>query len=604
MTGFNPFLDALKENELEEVPVDIEEFIQSEGYLNLPKIKLSHDQKSSVLAMTQVYRKETLMTFMTPAEAEARFKQTCREVILQVGKGGGKDEVSAIACCYLVYLLLCLRDPAEYYGKPKGDRIDIVNIAINAEQALNVFFSKVSRTLKSSNWFRGKYEAKENGEPSQARQVSFNKNITLYSGHSEKEAWEGYNVIMIVLDEIAGFAVENNHSHTQAKTAEAIYKMCRASVDSRFSEFGKLVSLSFPRTKDDFIQKLYESVIIEKEVEYLGQNIKINPDLPDNYENNNLEIKWEKEHITAYKFPKTFALKRTSWEFNPMLKAEDFAINFYSDPLDAQGRFACMPPYAIDGFFKDLDKVATAFSGINGVDEFGQFRLDFLPIYGKQYYIHVDLAIKHDRCAVAMAHVDSWRSYKISGMQTAPSPYIIIDAIRYWTPTKEKNVDLSEVREYIVSLLRRGFDLKLVTTDRWRSEDIVNYFNDLNIKSSVLSVGKAHYTDMSLVLAQERLLGPNDEILKRELAELVVTSKNKIDHPRSGGKDLSDAVCGAIYNAIVHTKKPTSNVVEVKTLGTLQKKERQKVPVENNVIVAPKRMPDDLVDFFENLAVV
>jgi hypothetical protein len=106
--------------------------------------------------------------------------------------------------------------------------------------------------------------------------MKFDKAITVHSGHSEREAFEGYNVIMVILDEISGFAIENTTGHDQAKTGDAIYDMYRASVDSRFPDFGKVILLSFPRFKNDYIQQRYEAVIAEKEVIQRIKTLKLN----------------------------------------------------------------------------------------------------------------------------------------------------------------------------------------------------------------------------------------------------------------------------------------------------------------------------------------
>ena len=53
-----------------------------------------------------------------------------------------------------MYKLLCLKDPAVYFGKPPGDAIDIINVAVNAQQAKNVFFKgfkKISALKKKNN---------------------------------------------------------------------------------------------------------------------------------------------------------------------------------------------------------------------------------------------------------------------------------------------------------------------------------------------------------------------------------------------------------------------------------------------------------------------
>lgn len=180
--------------------------------------------------------------------------------------------------------------------------------------------------------------------------MKFDKSITVHSGHSEREAWEGYNVIIVILDEISGFATENTTGHDQAKTADAIYDMYRASVDSRFPDFGKVILLSFPRFKNDPIQKFYESVIAEKETVIRSHNFKMDLDLPDGTEGNEFTIEWEEDHIISYSIPKVYALRRPTWEINPTRSIDDFKVAFYKNSQDALGRFACMPAEAVDAF--------------------------------------------------------------------------------------------------------------------------------------------------------------------------------------------------------------------------------------------------------------
>jgi hypothetical protein len=128
--------------------------------------------------------------------------------------------MSTVAVAYAVYKLLCLKDPARYYGKPSGDAIDIINIAINAQQAKNVFFKGFKTKIERSPWFAGKYYAKMDS-------IEFDKAITVYSGHSERESHEGLNLMVAVLDEISGFANEVGTGNDQGKTADNIYKAFR-----------------------------------------------------------------------------------------------------------------------------------------------------------------------------------------------------------------------------------------------------------------------------------------------------------------------------------------------------------------------------------------
>jgi hypothetical protein len=608
------YLAILDEDSVfEEIPVDIDTFVEDPRYMGHRKMRLSPIQRECVLNMTQIFRRETLESFLPPEEAQKRWAQTRNEVILMLGKSSGKDEMSALAIAYIVYQLLCIKEPAPYYGRPTEDAIDIINVAVNADQAKNVFFKKFDQYIKKSPWFQGKYEGKPGGGTAKDGQYNFSKNINVYSGHSEREAFEGYNVFAVILDEIAAFALESAKG-TMGNTAEAIYKTYRGSVNSRFAQFGKYISLSFPRYKGDFIMQLYDRVVASKQTVKRSEVMKINEELPDGVEGNEIVIEWDEEHIDAYTAPKIFALRRPCWDVNPTVTLQEKVSEFVNDYADALGRFACMPPDMVDAFFKDKTKIEDAFDQQNGVindgEDRGAFRWDFNPDPDKLYFIHVDLAQKHDRCAVAMAHVVKWVKRTFAGADSGVGPVISVDAIRYWEPTRNQEVDFAEVQEYIVSLQRKGFNLRLVTFDQWRSEDMRKYLNSIGIRTDLLSIKKNQYVDMAVVMNEQRLKGPNEEKLITELLQLRLLPNGKVDHPRQGYKDLSDATCGAIFNALTRTPRDANTEIEVDTLRSLRKAVRNEINKDfedRNVIVAPKRrdeMPPDLAAYLDSMKVI
>lgn len=594
---FDEFLEVLGDNDFDEKPVELEEFVTSPSYLNLPP--LSDYQYQCIRAMTQVYKKETLENLYGQSRGLERWKQTCDEIILQLGKGSGKDYMSTVSVAYMVYLLLCLKDPARYYGKPPGDAIDIINIAINADQAKNVFFNGLKLKIESSPWFVGKYRVT-------AQSIAFDKGITCHSGHSERESWEGYNVICVILDEISGFSMDSTSGNDQAKTAGSIYDMYRASVDSRFPDFGKVILLSFPRFKNDFIQQKYESVIADKVTTIKTHTFKLDEGIPDGDSGNEFSIEWEDDDITSYKLPKVFALKKPTWEINPTRKVDDFKKSFYTNPVDALSRFACMPPEAVDAFFRSRQKIETCFNKpLLAIDSYGRFADWFVPDDEKEYFMHVDLAQKHDHCAVALSHVDRWVKLKSFQEYDVVVPFVVVDAVRYWTPTAEKSVDFKEVKEFILDVRRRGFNLKLVTFDRWNSFDIMNELKMSGINSETLSVAKKHYEDMAMLVAEERVSGPQIQLLVDELLQLRII-RDKVDHPRKGSKDLADAVCGSIYNSIVHSKKDIGTPeIDVHTYKDFRVD--NKIYDGENVIRPPKKrqdMPANIEEYLSRMGVL
>jgi hypothetical protein len=596
---FEDLIDMLDGEEFDEKPVDLRTFVRSPEYLGLPE--LSDYQYTLIEKSSQIYKDTTLIKLFGEEEGRIRFKQTANEVVAQLGKGSGKDYCSTIAVAYIVYLLLCLKDPATYYGKPPGDSIDIINIAINSQQASNVFFKGFKTRIEKSPWFAGRYTDK-------AAEVKFDKAITVHSGHSEREAWEGYNVIVVILDEISGFAIENTTGHDQAKTGAAIYDMYRASVDSRFPDFGKVILLSFPRYKNDYIQQRYNAVVADVETVVRDHKFKMDEDLPDGTVGNEFEIQWEEDHILSYKIPRVYALKRPTWEVNPVRKIDDFKVAFFTNPMDALSRFACMPPDAVDAFFKSREKVEKAFNKAHlAVDNFGRLEEWFIPDPDKEYFIHVDLAQKHDHCAVAMAHVNKWVNVKVTDTYSQPAPIVEIDAVRFWTPTKDKSVDFTEVKDYILSLKTRGFKIRVCTFDRWNSHDMMQQLKQYGINTEILSVAKKHYDDMAMVVAEERVVGPHIPLLIDELLQLRIM-RDKVDHPRKGSKDLADAVCGSIYNSISRSKFDSNQEVNIHTYESMSYDNDFGIEADGetssyNMIRAP-RMPENLKDAMDRMQII
>jgi len=591
-TKFNDFFEALQDNQFDENPVDVKTFVESPDFLNQPP--LSAIQYDIVEAMSQIYRKEDLQMLMGYEEGDKHFaKYTKNEIILQLGKGSGKDFVSTVACAYVVYKLLCLKDPARYYGKPSGDAIDIINVAINAEQAKNVFFKGFKTKIEKSPWFAGKYDPKVNS-------IGFDKSITVYSGHSERESHEGLNLFMAVLDEISGFVTEVGTGNDQGKTADNIYKAFRGTVDSRFPDLGKVVLLSFPRFNGDFISKRYEEVIMEKDVIERRYKFIINEELPEGPDNE-FEIVWEEDHIKSYKYPRMFALKRPTWEVNPTRKIDDFKIAFLTDIGDAMMRFLCTPTYSSDSFFKQKEKLEKCMTLRNPIDNHRRFDVGFKPDPEKIYYIHADLAQRHDKCAVAIAHVERWVNIQVIKDYEQVAPIVIVDAVAWWEPKVEGPVDLSEVKKWIQNLRREGFNIGMVTFDRWQSFDIQQELKAVGIKTETVSVAKKHYEDLAMMVYEERIAMPMIPLLLEEMSELKIMKNNRVDHPRKKSKDLADAVCGAVFGAISHTSKDSNLEIEVHTWSSASRlADKQKAMVE----LDNKEIPEDVQEFLNEYKLI
>ena len=119
----------MRSDDLIATPVPIQTFVQEKRYLGLPP--LSPIQEEIVKHNTQIFKEKTLIALMGQ-EAGSKYYQdyTVNEVICMLGKGSGKDHCSRISMAYIVYLLHCLRDPLNYFGKAHGVYIDLLNYLV------------------------------------------------------------------------------------------------------------------------------------------------------------------------------------------------------------------------------------------------------------------------------------------------------------------------------------------------------------------------------------------------------------------------------------------------------------------------------------------
>ncbi len=518
------FERLLSKDEFTMEPVSIEQFVQDQHYLGLPS--LSPIQLEIVRHSTQVFKKTTLQHLMGEQEGSDYYdKYTDNEVICMLGKGSGKDHCARISMAYTAYLMHCLRDPLGYYGKAKGVYIDLLNLAVNAQQAQRVFFEPFKNLLLGSPFFN------EVGfEPRVSEIFFFSRPVRCFSGHSESEGWEGYEVMTIILDEIAAFKTDVElKGETRSKgSASAIYNMSKLSVMSRFPEVGKVILLSFPRYKGDFIQQRFFDSRNKNE-------------------------------------PKTWSIKAATWEVNPTIKREQLESEYIRNPIQARARFECEPPNMEDAYFRDADQVRKAFMyREDPMNEEGTFKPWFNNSDGHTRFIHVDLALKRDRAALCMAHCAGFKEIKTS-MGIEQLPIINVDLVYSWEASVGAEINFASIRQMIVDLHRK-FDVGLVTFDRWQSIEMIQSLRSMGINSDFHSVKKTDYDTLMSCMYDTRLRGYWNELLvEEELLKLKLYGNNKIDHPSTGSKDLADALAGAVYNSLSHVAIDSEVEIEVLT---------------------------------------
>ena len=174
VSGTSQIADTCAELEWEEVPLPIEEWLDSYHHIG--------DLKDSIYPVL----KQDMIEL---------FKGNYHEVILTGSTRWGKDFFSTTCMTRLLYELCCLRDPAQSMGLGAGESIHVVPISRTTQQARRIVFGGIASKLNLAPWWRGRF--KETLD-----YIEFpDKKITIVGGASGDASALGLNVYTALVDE-------------------------------------------------------------------------------------------------------------------------------------------------------------------------------------------------------------------------------------------------------------------------------------------------------------------------------------------------------------------------------------------------------------------
>jgi len=503
-------------------PVPLKEFIRGKRFLGLPE--LSPKQYEAIDYATQIYYTDTLKKL-----GWKRLRYV-NELVLLWGKGSGKDFVARVMLMRIAYLLLALKNPQAYFYSPDmscgSESIHMLNTASTKDQAANVFFSPLRRYVKNSPFFKDRAEVLTS-------EIRFEKAITLISGHSEAEAQEGLNLIIVVLDEIAAFKTDEEVADLKRTrlrknipmSANSLHDLAMTSI-MRFPKVGKVVSLSFPRFKGDFITTRYDE----------GKN--------------------DSKIYTSF---------GSTFDINPTKKASDFAHEKKRNPIRYACRILCEPKVAEDAFFKNHVAIKRAFNPDlpNPIEmETGRYKSWFQCKDNFLRFGHVDLAKNRCRAAFSFVHAYDVKQETIEvedekgkkEIVTVDMPLLKMDVLAYFEAPPGGEVNFARIQSMLIEFVeQRGFYVALLTFDGYQSLQMMQAMQARGLEVDAQSVDRTReaYETLQDALYEGRFISYYNKILvEDELPFLVDWKGTRIEHRTGRGKDGSDAVAGAVNNCV------------------------------------------------------
>jgi len=359
------------------------------------------------------------------------------------------------------------------------------------------------------------------------------------------------NLLLGVADELDGFKSKDApgaRARDFVNSAETIIDMLHTSSKTRFPEAFKVVHISYPRYVGSPILKLLERG--KQDQEEMGE---------------------ESRYYTSGPY--------ATWEVHPNRKKSHFADDYKKDPLMARTKYECKPERAIDPYFRNFQAIKSCMRADDSPltlnyslgNESGApvWRVDhdfgtMVPKPGALYILHADLALRHDRAGLAMVHVLDWQ--EVSSITTDEDgaetelwesrPNVHVDfAIGYeadLSQKPEREIQIRWVRQLVLELRRRGFNIALVSYDQFQSADSMQSLHTQGIRTKKVSADRddSVWRNLRDLMYEGRISLPNSKMLYEELTALMKMPNGKVDHPASSGKDLADAVACAALSAV------------------------------------------------------
>lgn len=135
--GQSDQLNQLMLKDYDEIPVDIETFVSNSEYLGG-----SFEQGDSIYP----FWKEKLKQIFEKSDE-------FNEIIFTGAIGLGKTTIAIIGMLYVLYNLLCLKNPQVYYGLPASSKIVLAFFNITLDLSFGVAYGKMQDYLQKSPWF-------------------------------------------------------------------------------------------------------------------------------------------------------------------------------------------------------------------------------------------------------------------------------------------------------------------------------------------------------------------------------------------------------------------------------------------------------------------
>ena len=597
----NSYMD-LYYKDYNEIPVDIETFITDDRYLG--RAWKSSDGK---LSLYPFWLEQLKKLFPNP------FTINFNTVLESGARGLGKSEIACSAiCAYIMYKVLCLKDPIAYYHLKSTDKIYFAFMNITKQLVKKIAKDKFQKTIQLSPWFmaRGTMTSFE-GSPYWVPPDP----VSIILGSKDSDV-RGLPIFFWFFDEIS--FIQNQDIDKQKEKAEIMIQAAVAGMMTRFVHDGKnptmLVVASSKRSDQSFMEEYIKTLekreggktlIIDRAVWEVKPKGTFKEEtfffgLGNKFLESIVIPKDDYGKIEIYR-ERGYKIKTAPMDFYDAAKEdiEMFLCDYAGISSTSANKYMSSEAVlrCINKNYKNPlpDIIETG----NGTDDTAQyynyFDVSWVPyeLKNKPLFIHLDMSISGDMTGIAGVWITG-KKPTTDGDPGKDLSFRLAFSTSIKAP-KGHQISFEKNRNFIRWLKSAGFNVKEVSSDTFQSYDLQQQLKSEGFNCSILSVDRvgtnkicAPYQFLRSSVYEQRM-----EMYKsdRLFDEFVDVERNittgKVDHTPNGHKDALDAVCGATFTASKHAEEYAFNYGE-----------NLKATVELNEMINYQDVDDVLNNYF------
>ena len=559
-TGRSDTYERVWLSDYKEIPVDIDVFIESDAYLGK-----TNNNGNAVYP----FWREQLSEFFS---AGHQF----HEWILTGATRIGKTSTAITATAYMLYRLMCLRNPQTFFKLKDISKFSILFFNITKDLAKGVAYREFNDTLAASPWFMA------HGTKSKSIKdfyyIPEGGKITIDFG-SDASHGLGQQIFVGFLDE-CNFSRAGVKDVNKAKEhMRATYNTVSARVKGTFKQggeiFGKMFAVSSKRSDSDFM----EAYVVEQLDAGAGDGMYITdaPQWevfpPGKFKEETFCIalgdRYQKGFVLNDEqcFPEAIRdLEAQGFQIlrPPIDMKSDFLADFHIALRDLAGIAVigalsfitqdtldmCINDSRRNPFYSDVLAIGT--KDTLTIEEF--FHISEVPdnIKRSPMFIHLDLSKNTDRSGIGGVAITGRKDLlSEDGKKISQPTYTHVFSLAIEAPRGDK-IPYAKITAFICWLRKSGFNISGVSADQYQSEYMIQLLEAQGFEVCNISLDRKPdgYIALRSILMEKRIDLLNHKLLQDELVKLQRDGvTGKVDHPTGGSKDVSDGLAGAIFNA-------------------------------------------------------